>query len=79
MADAADSKSADRKVVKVGLLSPTESLIKNTGNSKESSFYWGFSDSFCLQLCQPLPTIDTFQALSATTGNNREAGHSSQL
>ena len=60
MADAADSKSADRKVVKVRLLSPTESLIKNTGNSKEFSFYWGFGNSICLQLCQPVPANDSF-------------------
>ena len=42
MADAADSKSADRKVVKVRLLSPTEPLIKNTGNNEKSSYLLGF-------------------------------------
>jgi hypothetical protein len=36
MADAAGSKSADRNVEKIRLLSPTESLIKNTGNGKKS-------------------------------------------
>ena len=36
MADAAGSKSADRNVEKIRLLSLTESLIKNTGNGKKS-------------------------------------------
>jgi len=42
MADAAESKSADRKVVKVRLRSPMEPLLKNAGNRKKSSFLLGF-------------------------------------